>query len=265
MTPKSRVSLAGIVLVAAAVGAQASDTKEFHRTSPLDRDGRLSVKTYKGSIDVSVWDKPEVQIDARIEPGDDERCSREKVQWTEVRVSGSGKSVSVESDYDEANAHQRRHFFGLFDFDSCSLPYVRYTIRMPASARLDIEDYKSDSKIAGLRSDLRFHTYKGTAAVADHDGAVRADTYKGTVRVDYARYERASRFETYKGDIEVGLPRASRFELDAETDRGDIQSDFALTRWSGRRRGERVRGPVNGGGPALSFESRRGSLRLRSR
>lgn len=243
--------------------AQASDVKEVHRTIPLDRDGRVKVETYKGSITVTAWDQPQVEISARIEPDGTDRDSREKVQWTEVRISGSGSSVRIKSDYDEVKYH-RHHFLGIFGIDNGSLPFVRYTIKVPATARLEIEDYKSDTKIADLRSDLKLHTYKGTASIANLDGAADIDTYKGEIRLDFGRFTRASRFHTYKGEFEVRLPKDSRFDLDADAGRrGDIESDFAVTTRASRRRGERASGAVNGGGPELRFSTYKGSLRLR--
>ena len=73
---------AGVAALALSIaaGAQASDIKEVHKTLALDKDGRVSIHTYKGSVTVTTWDRPEVQIDARIEPGGDDRDDREKVQ-----------------------------------------------------------------------------------------------------------------------------------------------------------------------------------------
>jgi hypothetical protein len=251
-------------LLTAASAAQAADTKEVHRTLALDRDGRVSVSTYKGTIAVTTWERPEVRVDARIEPDGDCRESREKVQWTEVRISGGGSSVEITSDYDEVK-HHRRGFLGLFDFEYGSLPFVRYTIQMPATARLEIKDYKSGINVSDLKSDLKLHTYKGTVKVANLDGAARVDTYKGDVRVAFARFSRASRFDTHKGEIDVSLPKDSRFELDADSGRrGDIESDFAMTTRARRSSAARVSGAVNGGGPELRLTTYRGTLRVRS-
>lgn len=261
----ARAGLAALALSFAA-GAQASDVKEVHKTLALEKDGRLSVNTYKGSITVTTWDRPEVKIDARIEPDGDDREDREKVQWTDVRISGGGGSVEVKSDYDNVKRHER-HFFGIFDFDHGSLPFVHYTIQMPATARLDIEDYKSDTRVTALKADLRLHTYKGMARVADLDGAARVETYKGDVRVEFARFTRASRFETHKGEIDLRLPRDSRFELDADTGRrGDIETDFAIMSRAGRsNHGYRASGAVNGGGPELRMTTYKGTLRVHAR
>jgi hypothetical protein len=252
------------LLPLASAAAQAADTKEVHRTVALDRDGRVAVNTYKGTVTVTTWDRPEIRLDATIEPDGDDRESREKVQWTEVQVWGSGGSVTIKSDYDEVK-HHARGFLGLFEIETGSLPFVRYTIQMPATARLEIEDYKSGINVSDLKSDLKLHTYKGTVKVANLDGAARVDTYKGDVHVEFARFSRASRFDTHKGEIDVRLPRDSRFELDADTGRrGDIESDFAMMTRAGRSRSARASGAVNGGGPELRLTTYKGTLRVRS-
>ncbi len=258
-----RAGLAVLALSAAVVG-QASDTKEVHRTVSVDRNGRVSVNTFKGSVTVTTWDRPEVKVDARIEPDGDDRWNRDKVQWTEVRISEGGSEVRIRSDYDEVKHHEHS-FLGLFNFENGSLPFVHYTIQMPATARLEIEDYKSEVKVSDLKADLKLHTYKGTARVGNLDGAARVDTYKGDVRVEFVRFSRASRFHTYKGDIDVRLPKDSRFELAADTGRrGDIESDFALTTHARRWRSARATGAVNGGGEELRLTTYKGTLRVKS-
>jgi len=258
-------SLSFAVLLAAGAAAQAADVKEVHQTVTVDRDARVAVNTYKGTVTVTTWDKPEVRVDARIEPDGDDRESRDKVRWTEVRISGGGGSVEIKSDYDEVKHHEHHGLFGLFDYESGSLPFVRYTIQMPATARLEIEDYKSEINVSNLKADLRLHTYKGTARVASLDGAARVETYKGDVRVEFARFAHSSRFDTHKGEIDVRLPRDSRFELDADSGRhGDIESDFAMMTHAGRSRGARATGAVNGGGPDLRMTTYKGTLRIRA-
>ena len=253
-----------VLALSASVVAQSSETKEVHRKMALDKYGRVTVNTYKGNVTVTTWDRPEVRVDARIEPDGDDRYSRERVQWTEIRISEGGGEVRIRSDYDEVKRHQRG-FLGLFDIENGSLPFVRYTIQMPATAKLEIEDYKSEIRISDLKADLRLHTYKGTVRVASLDGSARVETYKGDVRVEFARFSRASRFNTYKGEIDVRLPKDSRFELAADTGRrGDIESDFPVMTHAGRWRAARATGAVNGGGEELRLTTYKGTLRVKS-
>lgn len=262
MKIRPRILALGSAGLLASALASAAPVREFHRTLPLAADGRVAISTYKGSIQVSCWDRPQVEVSARIEPDGSDSDADRRVEQTEVAIDAAAGSIRIRSNYDGIRNH---HFLGLFGFSNGALPFVHYTVRMPATARLDIDDYKSDTRIAGLRADLKVHTYKGQVDVERLDGAARIDTYKGEIRVGFSRYSRPSRFETYKGSVDVRLPRDSRFSLDADGGRrGGVASDFAVaSRRSGRLGGESARGDVNGGGPVLRFETSRGSLRLR--
>ena len=244
--------------------AAAATVKNVHKTVPLAPDGRLEISAYKGSIEVTTWDRPEADITARVEPDsssdDSAELAARKVEETRIEIDGGGSSVRVKSDYSRVKDGSIFWIFG----NHGTLPFVHYTVRMPATARLEINDYKSDSRVTGLKADLKLHTYKGQVRVEGLDGGANIDTYKGDVRVHYARYSPASRFETYKGEIEVRVPRDSRFDLDAhEGRRGSVESDFETVERAGLRRATSMHGSINGGGPALRFETSKGSLRLR--
>ncbi|MGH9369078.1 MAG: DUF4097 family beta strand repeat-containing protein [Thermoanaerobaculia bacterium] len=254
---------ASILSLALAAAAAGEDFKEVRKTIPLDPDGRVVIETFKGSIDVETWDRPEVGVAARVEPDENGRHQAEKVRETEVRIEGSGRRVRIESDYDRTRHHG---FLGIFGEDG-TLPFVRYTIRLPRTARLEVKDFKSETRIHGLAGSLKLETYKGRVEIAGVEGSVRLRTYKGDVRVEFARFS-ASDFETYKGDIEIALSRLAAFDLDADLGRrGNLHSDFELATSASRRDGDggRRRGSANGGGPALRLETYKGSFRLRAR
>src|SRR5215471_2105945 len=200
---------AAIVLLAASL-AQATDSKEIHQTIPLDRDGRLSIENFKGSISVTTWDRPEVRMGVRIDPDgpSSDPNEIEKAALTEVRVSGSGSSVRIQSSYERLRSHR---FLGIFGFENNSLPFVHYSIEMPATAHLEIKDYKSEIRVADLKADLKVKTYKGTVTIAGLDGGADLETYKGEMSIEFTRFSQTSRLETYKGQFDVKLPKDSRF------------------------------------------------------
>ncbi len=125
----------------------------------MDAKGRFSLDTYKGSIHVTAWDQPTVDIQARIEA--DTGWNAEPVEDVDIRVDGSGGSVHVKSDY--------RHHLSFYEG---TLPLVHYTIRVPRGASLSIKDYKSESEISGVLGDVEFETYKGTARLDGLHGAL---------------------------------------------------------------------------------------------
>jgi hypothetical protein len=244
-------------MLTTAMAAGAAETKRIHRTFPLPANGRVSLDTFKGTIVVTTWNQPSVDVDARIE-ADEDSSYPEDVQKTDVRMSASGDSLRIESDYSKVPSHALTNWF---DFGAVKiLPYVRYTIRMPATARLAVDDHKSTIKVAGLRSDLTIDTHKGQVLVTDYDGAANIETHKGNVRIEYARFSRAGSFETHKGEFDIRLPSTAAFNLEVESHHPNrVDTSFAM---AGMLDSRQYHTRVNGGGPALHFVTHSGTLRL---
>lgn len=264
---KALVPTVAFLLAAPGLVSAEMASKEVHRTIALDRDGRVSIETYKGSVHVTAWDRAEAEVTASIVADDacgDSKYQAEMVKDTEVRFSGEGRSLSLRSDYDRVDG---LHTWSFWPFGGCSArPFVHYTISMPRNARLDIRDHKSRIEAAGLASDVRIATHKGEVRLTGLAGRVNVDTHKGDVRVAFAKMSGDSEFETHSGDIEITMPRDARFALSADVGRhGRLHSDFPVTTTVGRHsRDERVEGAVNGGGPALRLNTHSGTFRLRS-
>jgi hypothetical protein len=246
--------------------AWGQETKEVRKSGPLNPDGKVYVDTYKGSITVTTWDKAEIDIYAKIEPDGFDRYAEEKVQDTEIRTSLSSSSVRIKTDYDHVRQHSS--FWGIFDGETGSLPFVHYTIKMPRTARLVIKDYKSETNVTDLRSDADIETYKGEVKVMNLEGSLVLETYKGEVTVDFASLKGRSRFETYKGQIEVRFPKGTGFDLDADIGRrGDFSNEFeGESRYRSKRdRDAEYQTSVNGGGPLVLLKTTKGSIRLAQR
>lgn len=262
---KSKTTLCAILLQGILAGSvsQAQESREINKIVPLPKTGQVSVDTYKGSVSVDTWDKEEVSISARIVADGWGRYDEEKVRDTEIRIETSAGSVSIETDYRNA---ERRHrsFWGIFDGDFGTMPFVHYTIKMPATANLRIKDYKSEINVSNLRSNLVLNTYKGEVDIRALKGGLDLETYKGECTIDFASMSE-SRFETYKGQIRIVLPSKAGFTLDADVGRrGDFDSDFefASSRSRRSRSDYRYDGDINGGGPVLRLRTEKGSFRL---
>src|SRR3990172_6086360 len=106
------------------------ESREVHKSGPFSNNGRLFVDTYKGTLEITTWDKAEIDIVARIETEGSGRRSREDVQNTEVRIVLSENSARVKTDYDRLRRHNS--FLGFLEFGSNELPLVHYKIRVPA-------------------------------------------------------------------------------------------------------------------------------------
>jgi len=258
---RNSLFLLAIMTLATTGSAQSN---EIRRTIDLDRDGRVIIDTFKGSLDIQTWNKPQLEIVARIEAdptGDDQET---RVKRTNVRVYGSGRLVEIKSDYSEASYHKGGLLGFFFGKGTIVLPYVHYDVKVPRAAKVDIEDHKSEIRIRGLEGDLTLTTHKGHAVIDRFSGGARIDTHKGDIRVDFSSLSRACSFETHRGEIEIFVPVNAAFRV-----RGDLgkdtrlDSDFEMVAHSfGADRA--IDAAINGGqGPEIRVSSHRGTIRLR--
>lgn len=305
-----------LLLLALPALAQQSQSKESSQTVEFEAGGHLRLKTFKGSIHIRPWDRNQVEIKARIEPGEDvsvEYAAR-SVEATKVDVWGSGRSVTITSDYEDVPCRDDRWSFGC----SKTLPYVHYQIRVPRKVDLSVDDHKSSIDVTGLAGRLEFDTHKGTVELADLAGEVQMKTHKGEVvlegaegrielqshkgRIDASdvtgdvrvqthrgritvsglqgsvkaetnrgeisiradKIDDASRLETYRGRIDLSLLGSQGLTVRARIGRrGDFQNDFAMTTRTTAR--DRIEGTINGGGPRLYLETKRGEIHLKRR
>ena len=164
----TRVAVLGLALSAAIFGA---DSKDVNRTVALPTNGLVDIETHKGSIRVSVWDRQEVEIQARIEAEPGTEMDRRRFDGTEVRIDSSAESVRIKTYYPDFN--------WCCSFDNGTNPEVRYTIKMPNAARLVIRGSSFRYQSTGLRAHSISRPHRGSAHIRGLGGALHLDTYRG--------------------------------------------------------------------------------------
>ncbi|MBI5477099.1 MAG: DUF4097 family beta strand repeat protein [Ignavibacteriales bacterium] len=244
------------------ISAYAQTSRTVNKTVDLPADGIVFIDTYKGSISIETWEKPCVEIIAKIESDDTGDDEEEKVDETQIRIRERDKRVDIITDYDRVKKHDS-WFFGWFDVNTGSLPLVHYRIKMPSTASLKIKDYKSDSKIKGLKSDLNIETYKGSMRIENLEGSVNLETYKGEGSIEFSKLISTSKIETYKGKIEIYIPSEDGFKIDTDFGRRvDFDSDFDINYKRSSRKCIDLYESINGGGPLLKLSSEKGDIRI---
>jgi hypothetical protein len=248
MTAPARIALA--LLLAAACTAQ---TKNVDRTLSLGATGAVTLESHNGSVRVQTWDRPDIEIHARIEAAGSSAEDQRRFRESDVEIEGSSGFVRIKSKLP----------------DCCSWgwgsnPEIHYTINAPRTARWTLRDHNSRIEIRDLNAALNLETHNGSVEVSNLRGALELSMHNGRATVDFAAFTADSRIETHNASVELSMPAASKFELRSDGHNNVMQSDFAvLTRMSGRR--GNLEGSVNGGGPALRLSSHNGHFRLRAR
>jgi hypothetical protein len=261
-----------ILLTAFVFIAISQPSRVITKTIPLKSDGHLVIDTYKGTITVTTYDKPQVEINVKIESDDaDSRNAERDVEDTEIEINGTDNEVTIHTNYKEVERNNNYNFWDWITDPheiSYSLPLVHYTIKMPRAVDLRIKDYKSETHIEGLTSYLTLNTYKGTVEVLDLKGGVNLETYKGDVHISFNALKSDSHFETYKGNITVNIPKHTGFELRTDFEkRVHFSTDFDVETHERDRKHHHYDyfGKINGGGPMLEFTSGKGDIRLRAK
>ncbi len=282
MNRKHRSGLVGGLFVALVIaGSIRAQDKEFREIVPLQPGETVTLKTYKGSIHISPWDRAEVSVYARITAPSDEgsEYAERVVEATKVEIRRRSNGVSIRSDYDDVPSR------GTWFAQIRNLAYVHYEIQVPREVNLSVDDNKSEIEVydlsgkldidsykgkifgSGLSGEIRIETYKGNAQLQALRGSLDVETYKGEVNAEALQIDGDSRLETYKGEIQLSVPQNQALTVRGETGRrGSFTSDFQLEKSpesKSRRSSGRLDTEINQGGPRLAVSTHKGEIRLK--
>lgn len=253
----------------------------------------VSVENQGGSITVSTWSKDRVAYKARIvsEQSDD------VMEEVSIDVDQFNQELSLVSNVENVDA---RWAFGpeIFGYGVPS-PEVHYTLTIPKTSDLTIQDQESDIEISGLAAALSVRTEEGSLRVSNQKGPVQidsqegatsltnvrgdlhVDTREGTLSVEALRgqllldtYEGraevsidslgAADVENHEGIVTLNLPSDAGFDL--ATDLGeDAVLESAAGMDSYRTEEGNYHGSLQGGGPLFHLTSQEGRIVLRRR
>lgn len=271
------VILAAVIVASSPAAAQ---DRQFTRTVDLQPTGTLRVEGDKGSIRISSWNQPQVEICARIELPDDASAeyAQQVVEATEIEVTASNGSVSVRSNYDNVPTRT-----GIGRWGDKTVPAVHYEIRAPRRIDLRVDSDRGPASIHGFEGTLDIVIDRGELDLRGAAGDVRLNIDRGErstltnlrgsltieadrtdLRIEAAALERDSRIEIDRGDVDLRIAPDQRLTVRTDLSRrGHFRSDLPIQWMSEDER--HSEGHVNGGGPQLYVESDRASIGLRAR
>lgn len=273
--------------------------EDFHFSYPMNSGGRLTVESFNGSVEVSTWDQPTVDISGT----------------KYARTLEDARDIKIETDH-SASAVFIRAVRPSMHFGNYG---ARFAIKVPRGAVLEhlvtsnstirtvdgagpsrMKTSNGHVEVSGLKGSLNAETSNGPIEVQDIDGAVAAHSSNGHIRLDHIRgaveastsnssirvvlekvdgsvrlqssngsidltlppnAQSAVRAHTSNSGITLHLPGEVNARLSADTSNGSISSDFEM-----RLRGEiskrHVEGTLGTGGPLIDLSSSNGSIRI---
>jgi DUF4097 and DUF4098 domain-containing protein YvlB len=124
------------------------------------------------------------------------------------------------------------------------------------SGRVDLSDSNGDVTLATRKSDVKIANASGRVQITD-DG--------GDIELEFSQPPRADiSVESRSGDLLLSLPGQSSFQLDAQTQNGDLDCDFpGLKNPSGRDNDDHsLAGQVGSRGPTIHLRTQHGDIRI---
>ena len=219
--------------------------EDFHKTYPLKGGGRVSVENFNGSVEITAWDRDEVDVS-----GTRYARTQELLDQVKVDVLASADAVRIRTQRPATDSKRWRGGYG-----------VRYIVKVPRKTELDriestnghlhaegtegnarLKTTNGGVKLNSLRGlinatttngavelrdvtgDAELHTTNGSIRTELHKGSVTAETTNGGVRLALASTspQKAIHAETTNGNVEISAPSLNGNEIHAESTNGNI-------------------------------------------
>lgn len=256
-----------ILLLACASVAQVSAQsyqelrEEFHRTYPLTSTGRVSLENINGSVNISVWDRDEVRVDAV------KRAYRqERLNEAQIEVNADATSIHIKTEYpDEDNFN----FYGGSDSRRYENPaIVDYTLTVPRRARIDsVELINGALTIDGVQGDVRASSINGSVQAHRLGGDVKLSTINGGLTATFDPLSddtRSITLNSVNGGVSIILPSNANAVVKAGTVHGGIMNEFGLPVRHGEYVGHSLAGQLGtGGGARIRLGNVNGGINIR--
>jgi len=229
-----------------AIPARAEVTQDFHRTVPLAADGRVSLSNINGDVEISGWNKNELQIDAV-------KTARDQQRLDEARIDVNASPNSV-----EISTHYPSH---LVNNDPAS---VHYTLHVPQNARIDKVDLVNGSlTVQKLTGEVIANLVNGKVHASDLAGEADLATVNGSLEANYTSLNnvREIQLKSVNGSVDLLLPQSPNAEVSASTVNGGISTDFPLT-VKGKWVGKNMSGTLGSGGVRIELSNVNGSIHV---
>jgi DUF4097 and DUF4098 domain-containing protein YvlB len=286
------VLAAGVLALVFSTATQASTDIEENR--PVSPDGRLQIDNMAGSIEISSWDKPEVEIRGVL--GD-------KVERLEVTETSGGLRIRVHNQENQRRldeSHLRLQVpVGIsievesisaditvegLDNGSIVADTVSGDVDIKANTgHLEVESVSGDVTFVGKSPRASVETVSGEIEVQGVEGEVRFSTVSGDLvmkggAVSLGRFETVSgdlelslqvsdggrlSADSMSGDVTVILPAQQQAEFSAQTYSGDIRSDFGVVDKEAGGPGRNLNHVLGNNGASIKIESFSGDARLK--
>ncbi len=201
--------------------------EKFEKSVSLARDGKIILRNISGDIEVKVWDKAEVQIQAlKVSRTDSEELAKKNFEKVTIEVTQDGDTLKIETkrdkDYFRRGSNKKNVSIDFWliipsgaaaDMKSVSGDIVMEDIGNDAKA----DTVSGDIDMTGVAGSLKAYAVSGDLTVTGVQEGVDCETVSGELKI--RRVKGGADLKTVSGDI---LLENSEGDVEAEVVSGDI-------------------------------------------
>ncbi len=199
--------LAAGLLAAAAPAAMAQQS--ITRNAKVAPDVTVEVSNVQGSVEITAWDRNEVDLLATLESSKDE-----------LEYEASDRNVRIEV--------RRPHGKYNSDEDDANL-----TIRVPKGARVIADTVSADIGVTGVRGEISLQSVSGEVRTQAFDAPVKATSVSGEITVTGNGGKSQVSTENVSGDSTISGVRGG---FDGEVVSGSIRTAVPSSSYSSSTR-----------------------------
>ncbi|NNE65109.1 MAG: DUF4097 family beta strand repeat protein [Pyrinomonadaceae bacterium] len=243
---------APILQNAASVVSFAGDETDVKESSyPINPDGKVSLSNINGEVEVTGWDRPEVNlVTTKI------ASSRERLDDVDVKVTSRQDYFNVEVDYKKRKGKWVKN----------ERLQVNFKLMVPRTALVDeIESVNGSVKVSSLSNTIKVSAVNGAVRGTGLTGKVNLATVNGSVLATFETLPADSdvRLSTVNGSTQIFLPSNSDATVKADSLNGAITNDFGLKVKKGKYVGRDLYGSIGAGTTNVRLTTVNGSIKIR--
>lgn len=229
--------------------------EEFHQTYPLSATGRVNLGNINGGVQIKVWDRAAVQVDAIKKAYKQSRLAEAQIQ-----VNATEEIIRIRTEY-PYEKHSFRSGEGRYDNPA----QVEYTVTVPRKATLEsIEVVNGSLDIEGVEGSVKASSINGKLSARGLAGDARLSTVNGQLQAAFTQLDESKPITlgSVNGNVTLIIPSNANASIRAGTVHGGISSDFGLQIRHGEYVGHSMDGQIGTGGPKIKLSNVNGAIKV---
>jgi hypothetical protein len=230
------------------------DTLRNQSTIDLDARGN-------GGVFIRGWDRPDVQMRARVTVRDDSRDAAAEVA-KQIQITTTGGRITADGPRDRRDRRSSR------DWDDQRYWSVAFELQVPRKADVRIDATNGGIIVEEVRGRIDARTVNGGIVLGDVNGDIRGETVNGGVRAELSSEKwdgPGMELKTVNGGVRLSVPNGFSGELDARTANGGISVDFPITISGLINSRRQIRGTLGSGGARITLSAVNGGISIARR